>query len=71
MRFSRRFLPMKEENQHFPQMTIIWHKIKILTQPKVYEAKTKSLMCKKGLFTICLSLVHDILDMSKSTSTLC
>ena len=28
MRFSRRFLWMKEENQHFPQMTIIWHKIR-------------------------------------------
>ena len=28
MRFSRRFLRMKEENQHFPQMTIIWHKIR-------------------------------------------
>jgi len=24
MRFSRRFLQMKEENQHFPQMTTIW-----------------------------------------------
>ena len=28
MRFSRRFLRMKGENQHFPQMTIIWHKIR-------------------------------------------
>ena len=28
MRFSRRFLRMKEENQHFPKMTIIWHKIR-------------------------------------------
>ena len=28
MRFSRLFLRMKEENQHFPQMTIIWHKIR-------------------------------------------
>ena len=28
MRFSRRFLRMKEENQHFPQMTIIRHKIR-------------------------------------------
>ena len=43
----------------------------IFTQPKVYDAKTKSLMCQKGLFTICLRLVHDVLDMSKSTSTYC
>ena len=28
MRFSRRFLRMKETNQHFPKMTIIWHKIR-------------------------------------------
>ena len=28
MRFSRRFLRMKEENQNFPQMTIIWHEIR-------------------------------------------
>ena len=28
MRFSRRFLRVKEENQHFPQMTIISHKIR-------------------------------------------
>ena len=28
-------------------------------------------MCQNGLFTICLSLVHDVLDMSKSTSTYC
>ena len=26
-------------------------------------------MCQSGLFTICLSLDHDVLDMSKSTST--
>ena len=28
-------------------------------------------MCQNGLFTICLSLVHDVLDMLKSTSTYC
>ena len=28
-------------------------------------------MCQNGLFTICLSLVHDVLDMSESTSTYC
>ena len=43
----------------------------IFTQPKVYDAKTKSLLCQNSLFTICLSLVHDVLDMSKSTSTYC
>ena len=35
------------------------------------NAKTKSLMCQNDLFTICLSLVHEVLDMSKSTSTYC
>ena len=43
----------------------------IFTQPKVYDAKTKSPVCQNGLFTICLSLVHDVLDGSKSTSTYC
>ena len=43
----------------------------IFTQPKAYDAKTKSLMCQQGLFTICLSLLHDVLDRSKSTSTYC
>ena len=43
----------------------------IFTQPKVYDAETKSLMCQNGLFTICLSLVHNVLDRSKSTSTYC
>ena len=37
----------------------------------MYDAKTKSLMCQNGLFTICLSLVHVVLDRSKSTSTYC
>ena len=41
----------------------------IFTQPKVYDAKTKSVMCQNGFFTICLSLVHDVLDKLKSTST--
>ena len=59
MRFSRRFLLMKEENQHFPLFST---KSDIFTQPKVYDAKTKSLMCQNGLFTICLSLVHAVLD---------
>ena len=36
----------------------------ISTQPKVYDAKTKSLMCQNGLFTICPSLLHGVLDMS-------
>ena len=72
MRFSRHFLRMKVENQHFPQMKIIWHKIKHLHATKsIYDAKTKSLMCQNSLFTICLSLVHDVLDRSKSTSTYC
>ena len=31
-----------------------------------YDAKTKSIMCQNGLLTICLSLVHDVSDMSKS-----
>ena len=66
---SHRFLRMKEVNQHFPQMTIIWHKIRHFHT--TYDAKTKSLMCKNGLFTICLSLVHGVLDRSKSTSTYC
>ena len=43
----------------------------IFTQPKVYDAKTKSLICQNGLFTTCLSLVYDVLDRSKSTSTYC
>ena len=43
----------------------------IFTQPKVYDVKTKSLMCQNGLFTICKSLVPDVLDMSKSTRTYC
>ena len=42
MRFSCRFFRMKEENQS-----------DIFTQPKVYDAKTKSLMRQNGLFTIC------------------
>ena len=46
-------------------------KLDIFTQPKVHDAKTKSLMCQNGLFTICLSLIHDVLDMSKWTSTYC
>ena len=50
---------------------ILVFKSDIFTQPKVYDAKTKSLMCQNGLFTICLSLVHDVLGMSKSTSTYC
>ena len=33
----------------------------ISTQPKVYDTKTKSLMCQIGLFTTCLSLVDDVL----------
>ena len=41
----------------------------IFTQPKLYDAKTKSLMCQNGIFTICLNLIHDVLGMSKSTST--
>ena len=28
-------------------------------------------MCQNGSFIICKSLVHDVLDMSKSTSTYC
>ena len=47
---------------------LIGTKSDIFTQPKVYDAKTKSLMCQNGLFTICLSLLHDVLYMSKSTS---
>ena len=33
----------------------------IFTQPKVYEAEIRSLMCQSGLFFICLSLVHGVL----------
>ena len=51
--------------------TLFGTKSDIFTQPKVYDAKTKSLMCQNGLFSICLSLVHDVLDTSKSTSTYC
>ena len=46
-------------------------KSQIFTQPKVYDTKTKSLMCQNGLFTMCLSLIHDVLGMSKSNSTYC
>ena len=42
----------------------------ISMQPKVYDAKTKSLMCQNGLFTICLSLDHDVLDICQNRPAL-
>ena len=42
MRFRHRFLRMKEENQHFPQITIIWHKIRHFHTTKSIGSATKS-----------------------------
>ena len=43
MRFNRRFLRMNKENQHFPQMTIIWHNIRHLytTQNKIINVSKR------------------------------
>ena len=71
MRFSRRFLRMKEENQYFPQMRIIWHKITHFHRTNSIWRQKKSLMCQNGLFIICLRLIHDVLDRWKSTRTYC
>ena len=56
---------MKKENQHFPQMTIIWHKIRHFQTTKTIWCQNKITNVSNGL------LVHDVLDISKSTSTYC
>ena len=48
MRFSSRFLRLKEENQHFPQMSIIWHKIKHFhTTKSIWRQKKITNMSKR------------------------
>ena len=61
---------MKKENQHFPQMTTICHKSRHFHTPKVYDAKTKSLICQNGLFSTYLSMIRDVLDMYQNRPAL-
>ena len=65
------FIGWKKKMNTSHKWRLFGTKSDIFTQPKVYNAKKKSLMCQNGLFTICLSLVHDVLDRSKSSSTYC
>ena len=47
MRFSRRFFLMKEENQHFPQMAIIWQKIRHFHTTKSIRRQNKIINMSK------------------------
>ena len=70
-----RFLRMKEKHQHFLQMMIIWHKITHFHTAKSMWHQNKITNVSNGCINYklrhILSLIQNVFDTSKSTSTYC
>lgn len=59
----------KEREENVSQIKIIWQKISHFHTTKSTWSQSKLLMCQGGFFSICLSLIYDVLNIPQSTRT--